>query len=209
MLDLTGPWQTRSNRSIGAPCILCSDGRINTELNHRIGMARADFDKLSRVWSHASISCNRKVEVFNACVASKLMYCLNTAWLNSAELTKLDAFQAKCLRKIAGVKPSYWSRVSNESVRAKLCCEPLSRMLLQQQLIYFGKLARNPTGDVLRDAVFKPYSYSLCETPGRRRKGRPRKCWGQELYNISLRVESNMWDATTWKTAVQKYCLGS
>ena len=54
--------------------------------------------------------------VFNACVVSKLLRCLHTAWLNKAELRRLDVFQTSCLRKILRIPHSFKSRVSNAEI---------------------------------------------------------------------------------------------
>ena len=43
------------------------------------------------VWKHSSLSTARKVRVFNACITSKLLYCLHTEWLNKNELKRFDA----------------------------------------------------------------------------------------------------------------------
>jgi hypothetical protein len=52
--------------------LLSNDGRIGTELNARLGAARSDFETLCKVWSHTSISKDRKLQLFNACVVNKL-----------------------------------------------------------------------------------------------------------------------------------------
>ena len=96
--------------------MLCNSGRAGTELSYRLGLARADFNQLKRVWSHTSIARARKLKIYEACILSKLLYCLDTVWLTSVEMRKMEAFHHKCLRKIAGVLPSYYSRVSNADV---------------------------------------------------------------------------------------------
>ena len=53
--------------------ILSNDGRIGVELNYRLGAARAEFQTLCKVWSHAAINKKRKLDVFYACVIGELM----------------------------------------------------------------------------------------------------------------------------------------
>ena len=65
--------------------LLASDGRIGSELNRRLGMAKADFDQLRLVWSHSSMNTKRKVQIFDACISAKLLYGLHAACLNQAE----------------------------------------------------------------------------------------------------------------------------
>ncbi|CAE8648405.1 unnamed protein product [Polarella glacialis] len=106
--------------------LLSNDGSIGGELGRRIGNASCDFRVLCKVWSHAAINKQRKLEIFNACVVSKLMYCIHTAWLNVAERRRLDAFQNKCLRKVMGEEHSFYSRVTNQSILQQAGSQKLS-----------------------------------------------------------------------------------
>jgi hypothetical protein len=100
----------------------------------------------------------------------------------------VDAFQAKCLREIVGIKPSYFSRVSDEAVLSSLDARPLSKSLLAQQLLYFVRLARTLAGAVLRDSVFKLGSVSLKVNNRLRCEGRPRDSWAAELHALAMQV---------------------
>ena len=71
--------------------IISRDGRIQAELGRRIGCASQAFNELERLWKHADISITRKIEVFESCVVSRLLYALETCWLNAAEFSRLDA----------------------------------------------------------------------------------------------------------------------
>ena len=198
--------------------LLCSDGRIGTELNHRLGNARADFNMLCKVWAHAGLSKKRKLEIYNACIVSKLMYCLSTAWLNKSDLRKLDAFHVRCLRRLSGIKPSFISRVSNVEVLSQLKCQLLSCTLLQQQLNYISNLARQRQGHVLRDFLFEPNSIILRPREGVRKRGRPRKSWARELHWQALQIAggsqnnlASLWADTPvarqrWQQAVRAHC---
>ena len=63
---------------------LCDNGSIGPELNRRLGAARAEFETLCRVWNHAVLPKEEKIRIFEACVLSKLLYCLHTAQVLSA-----------------------------------------------------------------------------------------------------------------------------
>ena len=99
--------------------LLSNDGCIGSELARRSGMAQCGFQTLRRVWSHSNLTRRRKTDIFSACILIKPMYCLHTAYLNRAERRKLNGFQARCLRQIIGVLPSFISRVSNADVLGK------------------------------------------------------------------------------------------
>ena len=158
-----------------------ADGRISSELSRRLGLARADFDKLRVIWSHSRISRKRRHRIFNACVVTKLMYGLQSAWLNQAERRRIDGFHARCLRVILKIPCSYISRISNAVVLARAQAEPLSTCLLRQQLRYFGKLAGRDNEDPGRACIFEPGGLGDVTPVGVRRRGRPRLEWGAEM----------------------------
>ncbi|CAE8629808.1 unnamed protein product [Polarella glacialis] len=47
---------------------------------------------------------------------------------------------------------------------------------------YFAKLAREPTGKVLRNSVFEQNAYALSQHAGSRKQGRPRTAWTAAVY---------------------------
>ena len=54
--------------------------------------------------------------MYNAVIVSKLIYGLETMYLNDSLLKRLDAFHIRGLRHILGIQHSYWSRVKNEEI---------------------------------------------------------------------------------------------
>ena len=134
--------------------MMSSSGDSGTELNRPLGMARKDFDVLCRIWKHTSISLDRTVKIFDACVVAKLMYCMHIVWFNKAERSKLDAFQARCLRKLAGIPHPYISRISNQVVLNTCGSTPLSSTLTCRQLLLMGKIATMPDDSAIRRSVF-------------------------------------------------------
>ena len=206
--------QKESMKYLGS--ILAADGGISSERGARLGAARADYDKLARIWSHASISRHRKLQIFEACVISKLLYCIHVACLNVAELRKLDAFYVRCLRRIAGIQPSYYSRVSNQTVLETMKRKPLSTALERRQLLYIRHLAQLPDGNVLRDCVFENSTFTLRRHQGPRKRGRPRVTWGESIYNLAVSVAGGqhnfqrLWASTpeaamAWRATVDQY----
>ena len=154
--------------------LLCGDGTIGSELCLRIGAATSEFRTLSRIWSHAKINKKRKVEIYRACVESKLLYSLHVAWLSIPERRRLDAFQAKCLRKLVGIRHSYLSRVRNQHVLETAKCRKLSALLLERHL---RNLACRPDNDNTRSCIFVPGSSKFKDISAPKRQGRPRNCW--------------------------------
>ena len=194
--------------------LLHVSGKATAELTRRLGLATADFHALCRVWKHAVLDTSKKVQIFSACVISKLMYSLHTCWFGKADICKLDAFQARCLRQILRIPPSFVSRVTNEHVLRQANCVKLSRVLQQRQLQLLARIAQLPSEDVMRKCVFRNGSFQLTLSSARRR-GRPRHTWATEVYRLALDVPGStpnlidIWQqpSIVWRRCVQTYCL--
>ena len=197
---------------------LSASGDIISEVSRRLGMARADFTALERVWKHSSLNSRSKLWVFNACVASKLLYCLHTAWLNKADLRRLDAFQASCLRKILRIPHSFISRVSNAEVLSRANHRMLSKILQYRQIMLLKRVADLPSEDVMRTCVFQSDSFNLPGVQGSRRRGRPRKRWAVEVYRFVKSMADydrcsldSLWQLplSQWKWRAANFCFGA
>ena len=176
-------------------------------------IASADFRALSRLWRHSTLSRARKLEIFNATVTSHLTYGLAAAWLNVSERRRLNGFQNRCLRSIWGIMPAFISRISNQRVLETTGQRPSSHMLAKQQLLLFGKAARAPEGNLLKDSTFCPGSLRPATERFVRKVGRPRIEWTGEVGKIARRVvgangdlESAVLSAASWRGLVTSFC---
>ena len=152
----------------------------------------------------------RKIEVLQAMIMSRLLYGLSTAWANVAEVRRLNGFQARCLRPIMGIKPAFISRVSNASVLFQAGQVPLGKQLQRQQLLLYGKVARSPATDPLRQVAFCPGTLRPATSRYVRRTGRPRNEWAtmleRESYKMSPQAGQMIHNVADWKDAVQRHC---
>ena len=143
-------------------------------------------------------------------VISKLLYGLSSAWLNKAEMRRLDGFYCRCLRAILRIPPSFVSRVSNATVLQQSSQPALGRQLRQQQLLLYGRVARAPDNDVLRKLTFSPGSLQPVASRYIRKVGRPRNEWSKmlevESWKVSQHAAVIVHDAAAWKRAVCCYC---
>ena len=69
----SNPMVVRSTICQGS--LLDGSGDIGSELNGRLGSARAAFKTLTQVWKLTRISRQHKVRIFEACVGSQLLNC--------------------------------------------------------------------------------------------------------------------------------------
>ena len=163
------------------------------------------FKGLQALWKHTQVTRTRKVQIFQAVVASRLLYGLASAWLNTADRRRLDGFQSRCLRTIYGILPAFVSRVSNFRVLEITQQAPMSQRLLGKQLLLYGKIARAPNSDPLRRLTFCNSSTRPLTCAYVRKLGRPRNEWAVQLSTHVARLETNPADAQRWAAAVNAY----
>ena len=221
LTDPAGKSLKQTQRMIYLGSVLCSDGSSGSEISRRIGSAKGDFDKLTKAWNHAGISRTRKLAIFDSCVLSKLLYNMHSLCLNTSEARRVDAFHVRCLRKILKIPPSFYSRVSNTTVLEQAGANTASSALLERQLIWMGKLALRNDDDALRQSIFQARADRKAPKlpEGRRRRGRPRKCWAQQVFQHAVKAVgganmlSNLWQHNpaskrAWIQHVRQYCHG-
>ena len=167
---------------------------------------------MTRLWGHISLSVRRKLGIVQSVITSRLLYGLSSAWLNVArELRQLDGFKARCLRRILGVRASFYSRVSNHKVLEQSGHVQYSRQLLKHQLLLFGKVARKTNDDPLRKLTFCEGSLSPATSRFIRRVGRPRHEWAGQLLQVAFKVvgdrrlEEVVYSEESWTSIVNKY----
>ena len=140
-------------------------------------MARADYESLTKVWRHSALGRKWKLSIYHSLVESKLLYGLATMCLNIAQRRRLDGFQNRCLRKILGILPSYYSMVTNASVLQRAACKKASSQLEARQLILLGKVIRADVTNPLRSSCLVENTLRPLTSHFIRRVGRPRKEW--------------------------------
>ena len=189
-----------------------ADGSIKRELNRKLGRAWADFSKLARLWNHASLRKEREILMYIAVVVSRLLYGLNTAWLNVAEQRRLNGFHCRCLRKTVGIPSAYISRVSNARVLKEAQEAPLERQLLRQQLLLYGRLIRAPSADPLRKLTFIDGMEQPTTTMFVRKRGRPRNTWTamlqRECFKMGTAYHRTVYAEQEWQATVYQHCIG-
>ena len=157
--------------------ILSNDVHDQHELVRRIGLAKADYRALSNVWRRSALTWQRKLNIFQTLVESKLLYSLASTCLTKAQENTLNAFQNRCLRGIIGVAPSFQSRASNKEVLRRCGVRSATDLLMKRQLVLLGKILRCPEGHPLRMCCFIPGTDRPATERFVRRVGRPAKEW--------------------------------
>ena len=91
---------------------------------------------------------------------------------------------------------------------------PLTSVLLQTQLVLYGKVARMPDGSMTRDSTFCPGTLRPAVDRYIRKRGRPRLNWTTEVGNVALAAAGSIQQlaekistATAWRQCVNQYSL--
>ena len=89
-----------------------------------------------------------------------------------------------------------------------------SYLLLEQQLILFGKYARLPDTSPLRQLIFQERSIEPRARQAGRRRGRPRASWMNEISKMahraikdfSINLQDLIAQADKWKMIIRNFC---
>ena len=93
------------------------DGRIDTEIQKRMSMASASFDRLrQRLWNNHHVSTKVKDKIYRAVVVSTLLYGAESWTVYRRQVKKLHVFMMRHLRSIL---KSWKDKVTNQEVLDK------------------------------------------------------------------------------------------
>jgi len=95
-------------------CDLNQETDMAKEVRKRIGKCNAVLQRMHIFWLHSSCTKAFKLRVYNSVIRSKLMYGLESAQLNPADLKQLDVFHLKGLRKILALHTTWGQMQKNE-----------------------------------------------------------------------------------------------
>ena len=172
--------------------ILTNKAEPNVEANERIRQCTATWKQMDKYWKLGKCSRRRKLQVRSAVIRSKLTYAMYTIQLNTSVLKRLDAFQAKGIRKILKWKTTYEDRtLTNKALyeeankimikdgeRRPPQIEPfmkISKYIARERIRYMGHLLRELDSEPTRKVTFvKGMTINI---GWKQRVGRPRHNW--------------------------------
>lgn len=117
-----------------------NDGHLDQEISNKIQNAAAAFHNMKHIWS-SSYTINFKTLMFRVHVLPVLLYSCETWALTEAQLSRLETFQMKCLRRIVGV--TLLDKHRNIDI-LRLCDkqETIADLIRLQRLRWFGHMMR-------------------------------------------------------------------
>jgi exonuclease III len=153
-----------------------SDGRLDDELDRRIGAAGAVLRTLYRtVVTKSELSLRTKLAIFRSVYRPTLTYG-HELWVMTERIrSRVEAAEMRFLRRAAGL--TLWDRVPSSTIRANLHVEPLLLWLERSQLRWLGHVLRQPQ-ERLVQRVFH------AQPVGKRPVGRPRMSWRKYIARL-------------------------
>ena len=127
-----------------------------------------------------------KIQLYQAIVLPKLMYNLESLWINADGLCRLNAFHARCLRHICRIQPSFISKVNNEEVYERSGETLLSTFLHKVQVKLYTKIAQLPWDDIMRKLTCEPNSNRAKVWDYNRKRGRPKHQWTPSFFKLAV-----------------------
>ena len=149
--------------------LFTSEGRMEREIDRRIGAASAVMQSLYRtVVVKKELSRKAKLSIYRSIYVPTLT-CGHEIWVMTERTrSRIQAVEMSFLRRVAG--RSLRDRVRSSVTREELRVEPLLLHVERNQLRWLGHLFRMPPGRL-------PVEVFRARPTGRRPRGRPRTRW--------------------------------
>ena len=183
----------------------------SADCNYRYSQASGATSSLFPVFTNPAVPIKRRLDVYSQIVLAILLYGCESQVYTPAQIVKLNSLHYRVLRKMFGIKSSYYHRVLNPSQQKcsndylpSLAFRHAPRLLIPSQRISFQRLRY--LGHILRrfDYVehkmsFHP-SHSLRRLSSPIRPGRPGTHWPElalaEAYHRGLRMQQHQRPST-------------
>ena len=135
----------------------------------RTALAEEAYKKLQLVWN-SSLGIKTKLRIFQSIFLPVLLYGMDSFTLTTPQLNRLDAYYYPFLRRIVGIKASYYSRVSNADVKDKAGYPNRpSDSLWKQQFQFMKGVFQMPRSEACHSVVFSSVHRDRVLAQGRRR----------------------------------------
>ena len=136
---------------------------------HRAVLAEEAYKKLRLIWN-STLSQHKKIRIFQSTFVPVLVYGLDALTLTTPHIKKIDAYYIRFLRRVVGIKASFYSRIPNTEVynlanRPKLPSQTLNDIQFKMMVEVFNA----PRTEIFHSVVFCASHKDRILSQGRRR----------------------------------------
>ena len=141
----------------------------------RIAQATSALTKLKTIWKDRNITSEHRFQILRSIVTSTFLYACETWTLTAGLKRRIQIFEMRCFRKIFGI--SLRDGITNKDVRNRVRAaigphDDLLSIVKTRKLRWFGHITR---------ATGLAMTIMQGTVPGGRRRGRPKKCWHDNI----------------------------
>jgi hypothetical protein len=166
---------------------ITSDCSVTDEVSARISKARIAFANLRHLWRQKGLSLGLKGRVYQATVRAVLLYGSETWPVRTEDLRRLQVFENRCLRTIAGV--GWRQRIRNELIRKRIfgCTDGTSivECIEHHKLRWLGHVLRMPSHRLPKRTLF-----SLPNSEWRKPRGGQSVTWQKGMKSVTKKLGS-------------------
>ena len=160
-------------------------------------MGWVQFGKANLLFQSKNLPLKHKRKLYNQCILSNVCYGAETWTLTKSSAQKLRSMQRAHERIMVGVKKR--DQIRADQIRKKTKCDDILEKVAKQKWLWAGKVSRQ---------IDERWSKKILEwTPreGKRKKGRPKKRWCDDLYSFSQRWRQHTFDKRNWKSMMKHF----
>ena len=166
--------------------------QANSELSRRIASGWGAFNKHQLFLTKRNVPMEMKRKVFQACIVPSLLYGCEVWKLKQKEKRKLRSTQRRMERAMLGI--TLLDRVKCQVIRERTKLPDILDLARERKFNWAKKIVQLPTDRWSRIAT------EWCPEERKRKKGRPRTRWADEL--TSMIRSSGV--ASTWMTLARR-----
>ena len=173
-LDGTPVKKVHSAKYLGS--MISWECTFEVALFHRLALAEEAYKKLRLVWN-STMSRTRKLKIFESTFVPILLYGLDALTLSQKQLYRVDSQYMRFLRRVMGIKASYYSRIPHSEVYKQANYPTLPSTTLQYtQYKTLVNIFALPRTNPVHGVIFGPAYKDRILLQGRRR-GKPHPYW--------------------------------